>query len=177
MDSAESGDLFVKSYNWKDSAELIGIAAIVVSLIFVGLQLVQSQTIATAERFDTTVSNRLYRNDLVIQHSGLLAKANNGEQLTESEQISLNHLIDSLWSEAFFGSRANQVLAAPGESGARIVFSRFLYQNSGARQEWQNYRNYRHKTYEATGRFSGLIEFDKLIDTDLARFDESFQSN
>ncbi len=35
--------------NWKDTAELIGIAAIVASLIFVGFQMKQEQEIARAE--------------------------------------------------------------------------------------------------------------------------------
>ena len=38
----------MKISDWKDTAELIGIAAIVASLIFVGLQMKQSQDIAVA---------------------------------------------------------------------------------------------------------------------------------
>ena len=167
----------MKKSNWKDTAELIGILAIVVSLVFVGMQIMQSQTIATAERFDMTVNNRLFKNDLIIQHSDLLAKANSGEPLSESERISITHLIDSLWSEAFFSFRANQILDAPGEAGARIVFSRFLYQNPGARREWQNYKAVRHKTWQPSGLFGGLIEFDKRIDDDLAEFDEIDDAN
>jgi hypothetical protein len=37
--------------NWKDVAELVGIAAIVASLIFVGLQMKQSQEIAVAAQY------------------------------------------------------------------------------------------------------------------------------
>ena len=39
--------------NWKDTAELIGIAAIVASLIFVGLQMKQSQDIAIAAQYQS----------------------------------------------------------------------------------------------------------------------------
>jgi hypothetical protein len=41
----------MKSTNWKDVAELVGIAAIVASLVFVGLQVKQSQDIAIAASF------------------------------------------------------------------------------------------------------------------------------
>jgi len=41
----------LKPTNWKDIAELIGITAIVASLIFVGLQLKQSQEIAMAAQY------------------------------------------------------------------------------------------------------------------------------
>jgi len=41
----------MKTTNWKDIAEVIGIAAIVASLIFVGLQMKQSQDIAVAGQY------------------------------------------------------------------------------------------------------------------------------
>jgi hypothetical protein len=41
----------MKSEDWKNFAELIGITAIVASLIFVGLQLKQSQEIAIADQY------------------------------------------------------------------------------------------------------------------------------
>ena len=40
-----------KDLGWKDTLELIGIAAIIASLIFVGLQLKQSQDIAIASQY------------------------------------------------------------------------------------------------------------------------------
>ena len=41
----------MKSMNWKDVVEFVGIAAIVASLLFVGLQLKQSQEIAVAAQY------------------------------------------------------------------------------------------------------------------------------
>lgn len=56
----------MKKTDWKETAELIGIAAIVASLVFVGLELRQSQQIAIAgqyqqraEAFMTLMFNRL----------------------------------------------------------------------------------------------------------------------
>jgi hypothetical protein len=52
----------VKNTSWKDIAELIGIAAIVASLVFVGLQMKQSQDIALSAayqaRADTSIAIR-----------------------------------------------------------------------------------------------------------------------
>ena len=45
------GKLAMKTGDWKNIAELLGIAAIVASLIFVGLQLKQSQEIAIASQY------------------------------------------------------------------------------------------------------------------------------
>jgi len=46
----------MKMTDWKDTAELIGIAAIVASLIFVGLQMKQSQEIAAAAQYQERAS-------------------------------------------------------------------------------------------------------------------------
>jgi len=43
----------MKNTNWKDTAELIGIAAIVASILFVGLQMKQSQDIAIAAQYQS----------------------------------------------------------------------------------------------------------------------------
>ena len=46
----------MKLSEWKDIAELIGLAALVASLVFVGLQLKQSQDIAIATQFQARAS-------------------------------------------------------------------------------------------------------------------------
>ena len=45
--------------NWKDGAELIGIGAIVLSLIFVGFQLKQSQEIAIAAQYQARLDTQV----------------------------------------------------------------------------------------------------------------------
>jgi len=53
-------ETILKTTNWKDIAELIGIAAIVASLVFVGMQMKQSQEIALSvanqTRADATIN-------------------------------------------------------------------------------------------------------------------------
>ena len=41
----------MKKFNWRDLTEMVGIVAIVASLIFVGMQLMQSQEIAIASQY------------------------------------------------------------------------------------------------------------------------------
>jgi len=47
----------MKRADWKDTAELVGIAAIVASLIFVGLELRQSQQIAIATQYQERIDS------------------------------------------------------------------------------------------------------------------------
>lgn len=52
---------FLKRIDWRTSAELVGLAAIVVSLIFVGIELRQSQKIALAAQYQArTEAGREY---------------------------------------------------------------------------------------------------------------------
>ena len=82
--------------NWKDTAELIGIAAIVASLVFVGMQMKQSQDIAlsqasqarTAMSIETlisTIENANYISAVAKGRSGRRAELTIEEQVTMSQ--------------------------------------------------------------------------------------------
>ena len=57
----------MKSTNWKDFAELVGIAAIVGSLIFVGLQMRQEQEIALSQAYQLRTELTVSLNLAVMQ--------------------------------------------------------------------------------------------------------------
>jgi hypothetical protein len=79
----------LKTGTWRDSAELIGIAAIVASLIFVGLQLRQEQRIAVVElNQNSTAINTEYQ-IAIANIADTWVKANNGEVLSESETLKI----------------------------------------------------------------------------------------
>jgi len=49
----------VNRANWKDGAEITGVLAIVLSLIFVGLQIKQSQDIAIAAQYQARLDTQV----------------------------------------------------------------------------------------------------------------------
>ena len=77
----------MRTTNWKDIAELVGIAAIVASLIFVGLQMKQTQALALAEAEGTqqTLDNSAL--DAINQYAKIWSKGVSGVELNESEAI------------------------------------------------------------------------------------------
>ena len=86
----------MKKTDWKDTAELIGIAAIVASLVFVGMQMKQSQDIAlsqasqarTAISIETllsTTENPNYISAVAKGRSGKRAELTLEEQVTMSQ--------------------------------------------------------------------------------------------
>ena len=163
----------MESRDWKQVAELIGIAAIVASLVFVGLQLRQAQSIATAERLEAGISHRIARNELVQQNVEILAKANRGEVLSDEEKISLNLIVDSAWNEAILTQRSREIIGAIGSTGPAVGFARFLFDNPGIRDAWENHRDRRHRAWAVTGGYERLKEFDARVDDVLESFDEN----
>lgn len=81
-----------KRTDWKDIAELVGIAAIVASLVFVGFQMRQDKLIAEAQKYadrdDTTVNLA----QLVGEHSEIWRKGLDGDELADSEQLTFDSL-------------------------------------------------------------------------------------
>jgi uncharacterized membrane protein YecN with MAPEG domain len=81
---------------WKDFAELIGITAIVLSLVFVGLQLRQSQVIAQSDialqELESTIEAHGQINDYVdVWISGLA-----GKKLSDRNAVIFENLLVNL---------------------------------------------------------------------------------
>ena len=66
----------MKTRDWKDAAELVGIAAIVASLIFVGLQMKQAQEIGNADRRLTQVANGIELMAFISEYANIWALRN-----------------------------------------------------------------------------------------------------
>ena len=69
----------MKFKEWNEMAELVGIAAVVGSLIFVGLQMKQAQEIGNAERRSSLVANGIELHSLIIKNADVWIKGNAGE--------------------------------------------------------------------------------------------------
>jgi hypothetical protein len=70
----------MKMSDWKDTAELIGIAAIVASLIFVGLQMKQSQDIAIADQYQERANTAI---DYYLAHMAEPAVSDRGRRMID----------------------------------------------------------------------------------------------
>ena len=88
----------MQSTNWKDIAELVGIAAIVASLVFVGLQMRQDRVVARSElgagSFESLASLRqeMTGPEFATTYAKMLEQP---EQLTTAEQLQVNAYLDA----------------------------------------------------------------------------------
>ena len=92
----------MKTMNWKGSAELVGMAAIVASLIFVGLQMRQTRDIALTESDWNRMLSEIETRRPIYEFPDIWAKGNAGEELNPSEAIIYRTLIRDLNSLEFF---------------------------------------------------------------------------
>ncbi len=121
----------------KEFIEVAGLAAIVASLIFVGLQLRQSEDIGVAEGYAAYFSHRLETSNSIKEHIEIWAKGVAGEKLNEDESAVFAILVNQVNESAIQGFLYTKEVA--GIQEAQILaqdFAIFLYLNPGARVVW-----------------------------------------
>ena len=82
---------------WKDVAELIGITAIVTSLIFVGMQLRQEEQIALSQISQADEASSTQIDLAIVENAEIWLQSNSGDPLNEAEQLIMNRLVSALY--------------------------------------------------------------------------------
>ncbi len=139
----------MKPSNWKDSAELIGIVAIVASLIFVGLQMQQAEVIARIEMNASILANRIEMHAAIIEHPDIWERGNKGEKLEEGESAIFSRQVFIVNDEAYFSVQQSIIWGRSEDAEAdAAIFAAYLHENPGARRVWreredrlENYRS------------------------------------
>ncbi|RLC55108.1 MAG: hypothetical protein DRI30_08110 [Chloroflexi bacterium] len=127
----------MKKTDWKDIAELVGIAAIVASLIFVGLQMKQAQDIAYSELDVSLLAIQAEATNLISANSDVWVRGNAGEELSPAETAVFSNLVALLNGRWFVEYRhATQLGRTDIAETIKYDWSAFLYQNPGARRVW-----------------------------------------
>ena len=164
----------MKSASWKDTAELIGIGAIVVSLVFVALQLKQSQEIAIAELRQARQAASVELNGFISSHSSIWVRGNAGEELDGSDQAVYQRLIESLhWSYWTTWSRNIQFELDTPTRLTTADFAGLLHRNSGARAAWQDYIENREFVRKLVVPEYGENRFIAAVQADLEMLDQN----
>lgn len=76
-----------KTQNLHDWLQIVGIAAVVASLVFVGLQLKQADEVAYAELSEVSAARGVEQSALIAEHADIWQKACLGEELTAAESV------------------------------------------------------------------------------------------
>lgn len=138
----------MKAVRWHDIAELIGIGAIVASLLFVGLQLRQAQRIALSERNASELANAIQESSALMAYADTWVRGNAGEALTPVEQVVFRRLVRNVNDLAYFNVQQQRLLGRDDVAELDIAaYAGFLHENPGARRGWrtreENLQRYR----------------------------------
>lgn len=130
----------MKKPNWKAIAELIGILSIVVSLVYLNLQMRQSEKIAMAEHFSTSKSTEIELQTFLSQNADVWVRGKADEPLSPVESAVFESLVRAVNDSAVFTFLSLQEIF--GDDFAYISpalsdFSVFLWENPGARRVWE----------------------------------------
>jgi len=162
----------LKKVEWKGIAEIIGISAIVGSLIFVGLQIRQEQNVAVSQIWQTTLAAEVEIHIALAEHAVVLAKARNVDELSDAERIAVEELIDMWSARAFFESLSARRIDDGDWSGPINAFAFFLYDNPGVQQLWSERIIRKEYFYTQFNQGTAFIEFNDLIREKLASLHE-----
>lgn len=149
-----------KSENWRGIAELIGIGAIVTSLIFVGLQMRQAQNIAMSDGALANAANTIERHNAIRENSDVWIRGNAGAEMNEGDTIVFQTLVRSaLVAEFMEIARLRRVGADDIADSLTADFSSFLFEHPGARRVWIEDR-------QATEKYRSLLTPGNYITDD-----------
>jgi hypothetical protein len=156
----------MRSASWHDIAELVGMAAIVASLVFVGLQMQQAQKIARSEMNATTLANAMEESNAIIAHADIWVRGTAGEELTSVEEVIFSRLVRNANDLAYFSVQQQRLLGLDQNSELDIAtYAGFLYENPGARRAWrtreaelQRYRGVANRDERVTSAWIEAIE-------------------
>lgn len=165
----------MKKTSWKEFAELIGIAAIVASLIFVGVELRQSREIAMNEIGFVALASYFDTRDTENDHAEVWTKGNLGEELDRYEMAIYRNLVRNTHSRSAWHYRFDQRLGGEDSVVTVVSLAGYLHKHPNARRVWSSLREeddlYRQMLipgYEA----SQSMEFDNRVRAVLDKLDQ-----
>ncbi len=116
---------------------MIGITAIVASLVFVGLQMRQAQNIAMSDGALANAANVIEANNAIGDNSDIWLRGNSGEELDENDEIVFQTLVRAVLVADFMEIlRLRRVGADDIADALTADFSSFLFEHPGARRTW-----------------------------------------
>ncbi len=127
MDSAKLND-------WM---QIVGMAAIVASLIFVGIQLKQDRDLAIAEATIASFSNFMELRNQQFEYIEIWNSGNAGSELSADQRAIYRGLIVGAHQSAFMVWSSLDRVGLGSVEFAVSDFAGFLYRNPAARREWE----------------------------------------
>lgn len=124
-----------KKFN--EIAELVGIVAIVASLVFVGLQMQQSHKLALSDNYLQMVANVIAANEAIANHPDIFVQGNAAEELSPAEVAIFEGQVGNLASMTWHLVEWDREMGKEVWAETDVVeFALYLQRNPGAYEVW-----------------------------------------
>ena len=126
----------MRPLGWKETAELIGLFAILVSLVVVAMQLQQQEELLQLELQNNLLSNSVAVNEKIIDNPDLWVRGNSGEELSAAESAAYESLLINVNDSFYHTYNIFNEVAPEMANGSVAAFAGFLARNPGAHRVW-----------------------------------------
>jgi len=151
------------SNSWKDTAELVGIAAIIVSLIFVGIQLRLERDVSLVEARSGLTERVIYLTEIINNDEDLWKRGLDNEKLTPVEEMKFLSLYNAVRSHIFtqWVRWSNIGPIDPDYAPEALAYA--LYSYPGLRRIHMSNEAFRRERESAFNRTTPVNDFDGQV--------------
>ncbi len=161
----------MKYPSWREIAELIGVTAIVASLIFVGLQLQQDRRIGIADTLIMRAEITANITQLVNDNRDVWINGLNGAELSEADELTFYAIAEAIESHLFGQYVRARVIGAGSPEDSQRGYAMAIYTYPGLRRIFVQDGDSRRAARKAQGRSPVSDGFRTGAEAYLAEFD------
>ena len=128
----------------RDWLELVGIVAVVASLVFVGIEIRQSARAALEDSFVGDLDTIIGVEELVVEHADVWLRGCRGEDLSEMDQMQYTHIYH-VYEFMYFMRwlRGTRGIAAANDELTIDNMAWNIYRSKGLKREWDLHGDWR----------------------------------
>jgi hypothetical protein len=170
----------MKPLSWKPLVELVGIAAIVASLVFVGYQLQQDRRLAAAQVIVAADAVTLELSSLIGENREVWLNGLNGEELSDVEEVMFQIVAEAHFRKHLGVFQRVQLLGFGTAESVAAAYAFDLYRYPQLRQLYVQRRQQSRSIYsyvDASSVAGLLISFGARVDEKLLEFDSKKPDN
>jgi hypothetical protein len=161
----------MKKSDWKDTAELIGIAAIVASLVFVGLQMRLEQDIAEAQAYIDSSNGLIELSQLTTENQEIWIKGLDGAELAPVEMAKFEQIARAWYIRKLAQWQRSNRLDAGNPERVVTTFAYELYKHPGLRAHFERYIDGINARESAIGHERPETSFTSTVERQLIEFE------
>ncbi len=122
--------------------EILGAAAVVITLIYLSVQLRAARLAADVNLVDRSRDNDFECNRLLLDHAELWVRANSGVELSADDNLRVDRIVRMLSSDSFHAYRRSATLRSGRERVHSARLAGLLHQHPSMYQRWQAIREH-----------------------------------